>query len=152
MNYLQPTAIPLNSPAVVVVHGHSVVMPFDVRLSGQLYTSTSVIFIYDINQLNTKFCMVRSDEINLSIDRLAHYEIKKPIPVRIECIDHNEFLAEVSDANIAMTGDSIGDALTMLKENIEAIFERYESKERLGTEASHQLRFLEAHIGTESRK
>jgi len=152
MNYLQPIAIPLNASAVVAVHGHSVVIPFDVRFSGQVYTSTSVIFLYDINQLNTKFCMVRSDEINLSIDRLANYEIKKPIPVRIECIDDNEFLAEVSDANIAMTGNSIGDALMMLKENIESIFERYKSKERLGMEPSRQLQFLEAHIGAERRK
>jgi len=96
--------------------------------------------------------MVRSDEMDVFINSLMRYELKKPMPVHIECIDDNEFLAEVRGANISMTGDSVGDALTMLKENIEAIFERYRSKERLGPEPSHQIKFLESYIGAERRK
>jgi hypothetical protein len=151
MNYLEAISIPLNATAIASWHGHSVVIQYGVNaLVEQVHlfnASPSIAFIYDINE-----SLVRSDEFNLSIETLAHYEIKKPIPVRIECVDDNEFLAEVSEANIAMTGDSVGDALMMLKENIEAVFERYKSMERLGTEPSRQLQFLEMHIGAKRRK
>jgi hypothetical protein len=95
----------------------------------------------------TQFFMVRSDIIDLRIDSLPCYEIIKELPVKVECLNDDEFLAEIPDVNIGMTGDTVSEAFRLLKEHVQAVFRRYKSKEKLGPEPSRQLKYLEQYIG-----
>jgi predicted RNase H-like HicB family nuclease len=110
--------------------------------------ATPIVNIF--GNISTQFFMVPSDEIHLSIDSLSFYEVKTPIPVCIECIEDDEFIAEIPEINMAMAGDTIGEAMQLLKEHVQAVFRRYESKkQQLGPEPRSQMNYLEQYIGRE---
>jgi hypothetical protein len=81
------------------------------------------------------------------IDSLPQFFIKKPIPIVIQCVDDNEFVACAPNINVAMSGSSAGEALLLLKEDIQEIYKYYSAQGSLGPEPKRQLRELENHIG-----
>jgi hypothetical protein len=93
--------------------------------------------------------LVRSDLILAVITDLSDssYFVKDPIPAIIEKCSRNDFVAFVPTTGLAMSGDSIPDALRGLKCEIAATFALYKSEPKLGPEPLRILRYLEGHIG-----
>src|SRR5262249_39355828 len=57
----------------------------------------------------------RLEKIELAIDSLQNYAVKKPIPVVIESLGDKVFIAEAPDLNLSTSGNSVGAALLALK-------------------------------------
>src|SRR5215471_12121341 len=53
----------------------------------------------------------RLEKIELAIDSLQNYAVKKPIPVLIESLGDKVFIAEAPDLNLSTSGNSVGAAL-----------------------------------------
>src|SRR5215471_12459508 len=81
----------------------------------------------------------RVEKIELAIDSLQSYEVIKPIPVLVESLGDKVFVAEAPDLNLSTSGNSIGAAFLMLKEQIAATYEGYRSKKGLDSERTRQL-------------
>jgi hypothetical protein len=76
------------------------------------------------------------------------YEVVKQIQVIIEKVEPLEFLASFTDANIAMSGESIEEAQLNLAAHILDVYEtlRDENPELLGPEPQRQLRVLRQYL------
>ncbi len=99
-----------------------------------------------------QYFLVNSDVTTVRITSLSGFALKKPFKVKVACLGDHEFMAELPELNMAMTGTTIGEALTMLKDYIQIVYRRYRSKNNLGPEPSKQFSILEQHIGEEKRK
>ncbi|MBV9551353.1 MAG: hypothetical protein JO032_01050 [Alphaproteobacteria bacterium] len=64
-----------------------------------------------------------SNRIELIIDSLPHHELTEPMAVTIDPLGDEMFTATMPVLEVAATGNSIGEALLFLKEQIESMYE-----------------------------
>jgi hypothetical protein len=64
-----------------------------------------------------------SNRIEMIIDSLPHHQLIEPIPITIDPLGDSVFTASMRNVDIAATGNSVGEALLLLKEHIDATFE-----------------------------
>jgi hypothetical protein len=93
----------------------------------------------------------RQERVELVIDSLQNYELLKPIKVVVESLGDKVFMAEAPDLNVSTSGNSIGDALILLKNQITNMYEDQTSKKNLDGERSRQFKVLETYIGRPRR-
>lgn len=91
------------------------------------------------------------ERIELAIDSIQGYDLIKPIPVLIESLGDKVFVAEAPDLNLSTTGNSVGAAFLMLKEQIITTYEGDRSKKGPDPQRTQQLATLEQYIGKPRR-
>ena len=91
------------------------------------------------------------ERIELAIDSIQGYDLIKPIPVLIESLGDKVFVAEAPDLNLSTTGNSVGAAFLMLKEQIITTYEGDRSKKGPDPQRTQQLAALEQYIGKPRR-
>jgi len=91
------------------------------------------------------------EKLELAIDSLQDYDLIKPIPVLIESLGDKVFLAEVPDFNLSTTGNSVGAAFLLLKEQIIASYEGHRSKKGPDPQRAQLLAAFEQYIGRPRR-
>ena len=91
------------------------------------------------------------ERIELAIDSIQGYDLIKPIPVLIESLGDKVFVAEAPALNLSTTGNSVGAAFLMLKEQIITTYEGDRSKKGPDPQRTQQLAALEQYIGKPRR-
>jgi hypothetical protein len=91
------------------------------------------------------------ERIELAIDSVQGYDLIKPIPVLIESLGDKVFVAEAPDLNLSTTGNSVGAAFLLLKEQIITTYEGDRSKKGPDPQRTQQLAALEQYIGKPRR-
>lgn len=94
---------------------------------------------------------MKSDALRLPLERVGQRPLFKPFEVVVECVDDDEFIASVPEINVAMVGESAGEAFLILKEHIADLYEVLSSGAALGPEPARQLSILESRLGEEGR-
>jgi len=84
--------------------------------------------------------------IELSIDSLAHHLLIEPIPVAIDPVGDTAYTAWVRNLDTNATGQSVVEALLMLKERIEFVYEDLNSRQHLNAEQKLTLQMLHTYI------
>jgi hypothetical protein len=84
--------------------------------------------------------------IELSIDSLPNVLLVEPIPVAIDPVDDDAFTAWVLNLDINATGQSVVEALLMLKERIELVYDDLNRRPQLTIEQKTTLQMLHAYI------
>ena len=75
------------------------------------------------------------------------YTLLRPIPVKIEQVEQDDFLARFEEANIGMSGETAQEALQNLLIDVLDAFELFCKEEtNLGPEPTCQLRVLRRYI------
>ena len=87
----------------------------------------------------------QGDSIDLIIDKLPRHALVKPIPVTISPLGDRVFIASTPDLDITVTGNSLSDALLLLKQQLESTYESLRGKAS-GREEEPQLRRLREFI------
>jgi len=87
----------------------------------------------------------QGDSIDLIIDRLPRHALVKPIPVTISPLGDRVFIASTPDLDMTVTGNSLSDALLLLKQQLESTYESLRGKAS-GREEERQLRRLREYI------
>jgi hypothetical protein len=85
------------------------------------------------------------DSIDLIIDKLPRHALVKPIPVTISPLGDRVFIASTPDLDITVTGNSLSDALLLLKQQLESTYENLRAKAS-GREEERQLKRLRDYI------
>jgi hypothetical protein len=94
-----------------------------------------------------------SHRIELIIDSLPHHTLIEPIPVVIVPLGDKVFTASVLNNSIHATGTSIGEALLVLKEQIEEIYADLNKRlAHLDTEQKETLQLLHTYISVQPRR
>jgi hypothetical protein len=91
------------------------------------------------------------ERIELAIDSIQGYDLVKPIPVLIESLGDKVFVAEAPDLNVSTTGNSVGTAFLLLKEQIIRVYEGDRSKKGPDPQRTQQLAALEQYISKPRR-
>jgi hypothetical protein len=91
------------------------------------------------------------ERIELAIDSIQGYDLIKPIPVLIESLGDKVFVAEAPDLNLSTTGNSVGAAFLLLKEQIITTYEGDRSKKGPDAQRTQQLAALEQYIAKPRR-
>jgi hypothetical protein len=84
--------------------------------------------------------------IELGIDSLPNYMLIEPIPVAIDPVGGNAFTAWVHNLDTTATGQSVVEALLMLKERIELVYEDLNRRTHLSNEQKTTLQMLHTYI------
>ena len=87
----------------------------------------------------------QGDGIDLIIDKLPRHGLVKPIPVTISPLGDRVFVASTPDLDITVTGNSLSDALLLLKQQLESTYESLRSKAST-KEQERQLTRMRAYI------
>jgi predicted RNase H-like HicB family nuclease len=87
----------------------------------------------------------QSDGIDLIIDKLPRHGLVKPIPVTIAPLGDRVFVASTPDLDVTVTGNSLSDALLLLKQQLETTYEALRDKAST-KEQERQLSRLRAYI------
>jgi hypothetical protein len=87
----------------------------------------------------------QGDGIDLIIDKLPRHALVKPIPVTISPLGDRVFIASTPDLDITVTGNSLSDALLLLKQQLESTYENLRGK-AAGREEERQLKRLRDYI------
>src|SRR3984893_516152 len=87
----------------------------------------------------------QGDGIDLIIDKLPRHGLVKPIPVTIAPLGDRVFVASTPDLDITVTGNSLSDALLLLKQQLETTYESLRSKAST-KEQERQLSRMRAYI------
>jgi hypothetical protein len=87
----------------------------------------------------------QGDGIDLIIDKLPRHALVKPIPVTISPLGDRVFIASTPDLDITVTGNSLSDALLLLKQQLESTYENLRGKAP-GREEERQLKRLRDYI------
>jgi hypothetical protein len=89
----------------------------------------------------------QGDSIDLIIDKLPRHRLVKPVPVSISPLGDRVFVASAPDLDITVTGNSLSDALLLLKQHLET---SYDSLRKAGSannkEQDRELQRLRAYI------
>jgi len=89
---------------------------------------------------------VETHRIELIIDSLTRHELIEAIPVTVESLGDRVFTATVSALNLVGTGNTLGDALIVVKEQIEIQYEQLmKASERDSDEKKH-FEYLQSHV------
>ena len=97
-------------------------------------------------QLTTVETAAESHTIELSIDSLPHFQLIEPIPVAINSLGDRLFTATVAAVRLSGTGDTLGDALVIVKEQLESLYQRLARSTGLSEEEKNDLQYLCSHI------
>jgi hypothetical protein len=89
---------------------------------------------------------VESHLIELIIDSLPRHELIEAIPFTVESLGDKVFTATVSALNLVGTGNTLGDALIVVKEQIELLYEQLLKALELDTDQKIYLEYLQSHI------
>lgn len=84
--------------------------------------------------------------IELSIDSLANHLLIEPIPVAIDPVGDSAYTAWVHNLDTNATGQTVVEALLMLKERIEAVYEDLNTRKHLDAEQKTTLQMLHTYI------
>jgi len=87
----------------------------------------------------------QADGIDLIIDKLPRHGLIKPIPVTIAPLGDRVFVASTPDLDITVTGNSLSDALLLLKQQLETTYESLRTKAST-KEQERQLSRMRAYI------
>jgi len=87
----------------------------------------------------------QGDSIDLIIDKLPRHALVKPIPVTISPLGDRVFIASTPDLDITVTGNSLSDALLLLKQQLESTYESLRGKAS-SSEEERQLKRLRDYI------
>jgi hypothetical protein len=87
----------------------------------------------------------QGDGIDLIIDKLPRHGLVKPIPVTIAPLGDRVFVASTPDLDITVTGNSLSDALLLLKQQLESTYESLRGKTS-SKEQERQLNRMRAYI------
>ena len=87
----------------------------------------------------------QGDGIDLIIDKLPRHGLIKPIPVTIAPLGDRVFVASTPDLDITVTGNSLSDALLLLKQQLETTYESLRNKAST-KEQERQLNRMRAYI------
>jgi hypothetical protein len=87
----------------------------------------------------------QGDSIELIIDKLPRHALVKPIPVTISPLGDRVFIASTPDLDITVTGNSLSDALLLLKQQLESTYENLRGKAS-GREEERQFKRLREYI------
>ena len=87
----------------------------------------------------------QGDSIDLIIDKLPRHALVKPIPVTISPLGDRVFIASTPDLDITVTGNSLSDALLLLKQQLESTYESLRGKAS-GREEERQFKRLREYI------
>jgi hypothetical protein len=90
--------------------------------------------------------------IELIIDSLPNLTLTEPIPVAIDPLGETVFTASVHRLAITATGHSIGEALLILKEQIEAVYNDLAKRSQLDSDQKTMLQMLHTYIAPPSKK
>jgi hypothetical protein len=93
----------------------------------------------------------KAERIELAIDSFQGYDLIKPIPVLIESLGDKVFVAEAPDLNLSTTGNSVGAAFLLLKEQIITTYEGDRAKKGPDPQRTQQLAAIEQYIGKPRR-
>ncbi len=94
-----------------------------------------------------------SHRIELIIDSLPHHTLIEPIPVVIVPLGDKVFTASVLNNSIHATGTSIGEALLVLKEQIEEIYADLNKRlAHLDAEQKETLQLLHTYISVQPKR
>ena len=89
----------------------------------------------------------QGDSIDLIIDKLPRHRLIKPVPVSISPLGDRVFVASAPDIDITVTGNSLSEALLLLKQHLET---SYDSLRKGGSannkEQDRQLQRLRTYI------
>jgi hypothetical protein len=83
--------------------------------------------------------------IDLIIDKLPRHGLVKPIPVTIAPLGDRVFVASTPDLDITVTGNSLSDALLLLKQQLETTYESLRTKAST-KDQERQLNRMRAYI------
>jgi hypothetical protein len=84
--------------------------------------------------------------IELSIDSLPNFMLIEPIPVAIDPVGDNAYTAWVHNLDTNATGQSVVEALLMLKERIELVYDDLNRRTHLSNEQKTTLQMLHTYI------
>jgi hypothetical protein len=84
--------------------------------------------------------------IELSIDSLPNFMLIEPIPVAIDPVGDNAFTAWVPNLDTNATGSTVIEALLMLKERIEFVYDELNKRQHLTNEQKMTLQILHTYI------
>jgi hypothetical protein len=99
------------------------------------------------DSINSETKPAKTNRIELIIDSLPHHSLSEPIPVTIDPLGEEMFTASMRDLDIAATGNSIGEALLFLKEQIESTFDDLNRRlSHLSAEQKTTLQMLHTYI------
>jgi hypothetical protein len=84
--------------------------------------------------------------IELIIDSLPRQQLIETIPVTVESLGDKVFTAKVHQLNLAGTGNTLGDALITVKEQIEILYEQLSKTSELDGDEKKYLQYLQSHI------
>jgi hypothetical protein len=94
---------------------------------------------------NSREPQKQSDSIDLIIDKLPRHRLIKPVPVSISPLGDRVFVASAPDIDITVTGNSLSEALLLLKQHLETSYDSLR-KRVSGKEQERQLQRLRAFI------
>jgi hypothetical protein len=89
---------------------------------------------------------VETHLIELIIDSLPHQQLIETIPVSVESLGDKVFTATVHPLNLVGTGNTLGDALIIVKEQIEIQYEQLSKASELEADERKYLKYLQSHI------
>jgi hypothetical protein len=87
-----------------------------------------------------------SHRIELIIDSLPRHQLNEAIPVTIDSLGDQVFTATVHALQVVGTGNTLGDALIIVKEQIEILYERLSKATGLDSDEKKHLTYLQSHI------
>jgi len=92
------------------------------------------------------------NRIELIIDSLPRHQLSQPIPIVMESLGDQVFTAAIPELNIATTGNTVGEALLFMKEQIETVYDDLGRRNDCSDEQQRMLGFLKNYIGRNNRK
>lgn len=93
-----------------------------------------------------------SNRLEMTIDSLPHHDLTAPIPIYIDPLGDAVFTATVANLDIMATGNSIGEALVLLKEQIEFIYGDLNRRHKQSPEQATMLKVLNTYIAPKGTK
>lgn len=84
--------------------------------------------------------------LEMTIDSLPHHELIEPIPIVIDPLGDTIFTATMSNLDISATGNSIGEGLLLLKEQIEFVYGDLSRRLSLTPDQKTKLQMLHTYI------
>ncbi|HXP02520.1 MAG TPA: hypothetical protein VN808_00255 [Stellaceae bacterium] len=90
--------------------------------------------------------------LEMTIDSLPHHDLTEPIPIHIDPLGDTVFTASVSNLDISATGNSIGEALVLLKEQIEFVYGDLSRRAKRSPDQTAMLQMLHTYIAPNGTK
>jgi hypothetical protein len=92
------------------------------------------------------------NRLEMTIDSLPHHDLTEPIPIAIDPLGDKVFTASVLYLDIAATGNSIGEALVLLKEQIEFVYGDLNRRSNRSSEQKTMLQMLQTYVAPKGTK